>query len=178
MTEPTVQTPTPKPARKPGRGLRIALVLSLMVNLLVIGVVAGGAWRVRQFDGPPPGQPDIRALWHAMPREARSALRERTREMGMPGEPGAHGSQRPSREERRARAAEMNAGLIASLRAEPFDPAAFAALMEGDREALERRLRAANAAFASQLSELTPAQRAAMAAELEETWEDRLPPRP
>ena len=166
MSDPlnTPDAPAPKP-RKPGRRLRLALIASLAVNLLVIGVLAGGAWRSKQFEPGPPGQPDIRALWHAMPREARSELRERSRERGPMGE-------RPSREERRERAAAMNASLLAALRSEPFDPAQFAALMQGDRDALQQRIDAANAAFAAQLAALTPAQRAEMADELEERWDD------
>jgi len=172
MSDPNLSTPSPRAPRRRGRGLRIALVLSLAVNLLVIGVVAGGAWKMRNFDGgrPPHGQVDIRALWQAMPRDARSALRERNREDGLHPD-------RPSREERRARMAELNAQLIEALRREPFDAEAFATLMQGDRAALERRLAAANAAFAAQLAGLSPAQRQALAGELEEEWEDRLPRR-
>lgn len=169
MSEP-VTNPNPAP-RKPGRGLRIALVASVMLNLLVLGVLAGGAMRAAHFDPQLPGQPDVRALWRALPSGARSELRAMGREQGFPGE---HGP-RPSREERNARAAAMNARILAALRAEPFDAEAFVTLMHGDRDALQRRLDAAHEAFAAEIAGLSPAERAAMAARLAEIWHDRLP---
>ncbi|MCB1391359.1 MAG: hypothetical protein KDK12_19785 [Rhodobacteraceae bacterium] len=158
--------PLPVPPRRPGRGLRLALVLSLMVNVLVLGILAGGAMRASRFDGPLPGQADVRALWQALPGEARSTLRAMGRERGFPGE---HGP-RPSREERRERAAALNARLLEALRGDPFDAEAFARLMQGDREALERRLDAAHAAFAEQVAALSPAERQDMAARLAAIW--------
>ncbi len=148
---------------KPRRGLRIALVLSLMVNLLVIGVLAGGVMRVTGHEAMMPGQPDIRALWRAMPDSVRDELRSMARGQGFAGEPGP----RPSREDRRARAAEINARILAGLRTEPFDTEGFARLMEGDREAINRHIDAANAAIATALARLTPPERQAMAERLE-----------
>ena len=166
-----VTNPTPEPRRKPGRGLRIALVSSVMLNLLVLGVLAGGTMRMTHFEPPMlPGQPDVRALWQALPGPARSDLRVMGRERGFPGE---H-APRPSREERSARAAEMNARILAALRAEPFDAAGFAQLLHGDRDALQRRLDAAHAAFASEIADLSPAERAAMADRLAGLWRGRL----
>jgi len=173
MTEPVTNSPAPPAAprpRKPGRGLRVALMLSVMLNLLVVGVLAGGALR-GPHGGPPglPGQPDIRALWRALPAEARADLRDMGRERGFPGER----MPRPSREERRARADEINAGILAALRAEPFDAAAFSRLIDGDREALARRLDAAREAFAAEVAALSPAERQAMAERLQEYWSRR-----
>lgn len=159
------------PARR--RGLRIALIVSLMANLLLVGILAGGVMRYARFDPPVPGQPDYRALWHALPDRAQDELRALSRERGFPGD---HAS-RPSREERRARFEAANARIIALLRAEPFDAEAFGAVLNGDREALERRLNAARRAFAEQVAHLSPAERQAMAARLEADWGDRLPRR-
>ncbi|MCW1932551.1 periplasmic heavy metal sensor [Pararhodobacter zhoushanensis] len=159
-------TPTPATPRlrKPGRGLRIALVLSLMVNLLVVGVLVGGAMRASRMDGFVPGQPDMRALWWALPDDSRDALRASVNRRGMPGD---HGH-RPSREERRARNAELNARMLAGLRADPFDPQAFATVMAGDRDERARRLDTVHADFAAQVAQLTPEQRRAMADRFEE----------
>ena len=162
MSDPT---PTPTPRRKPGRGLRVALVLSLMVNVLVIGVMIGGAMRATRMEGFVPGQPDMRALWRALPREARDDLRAAVRQQGLPGD---HGP-RPSRQERRAAAAEISARMLASLRSEPFDAEAFAATLAGESDERARRLNAAHAAFARQVSQLTPDQRRAMADRFEES---------
>lgn len=173
MSEP-VTNPTPGPRRKPGRGLRIALVASLALNLLVLGVLAGGTMRMARLEPAAmlPGQPDLRALWQALPGPARSDLRAMGRERGFPGE---H-APRPSREERAARAAEMNARILAALQAEPFDAAVFVQLMDGDREALEQRREAAHEAFAAEVANLGPAERAAMADRLAGIWRER-PPR-
>jgi len=168
MSDPTI--PPTVPAR-PRRGLRVALVASLMVNVLVIGVLAGGALRMHRSEPPSPGLPDIRALWRAMPDDARRSLRQMAREQGFPGD---HGP-RQSREERRAQAAATNARLLAVLRADPFDAEAFAQILQGDREAMERRLDAAHAAFARQLESLDSAARRAMADRLEAGWRERQP---
>lgn len=165
----TVTNPSPETRRKPGRGLRIALVLSVMLNLLVLGVLAGGAMRAARFE-PPPGQLDFRALWSALPDAARDDLRAMGRERGFPGE---HGP-RPSREDREAHAAETNARIVAALRAEPFDAEGFARLLNGDREAFERRLAAARDAFAGEVAGLSPAERAAMADRLAQHWHGRM----
>ncbi|PTW99118.1 periplasmic heavy metal sensor [Pararhodobacter aggregans] len=172
MTEPVTPSPASPPApgaRKPGRGLRVALVLSVMLNLLVVGVLAGGALRGPHFAPPGmPGQPDIRALWRALPAEARADLRAMGRERGLPGEPGP----RPGREERRARTEALNARILDALRAEPFDAPGFSRLIDGDREALARRLDAAREAFATEVADLSPTERQAMADRLQEYWSE------
>lgn len=165
MSDPNTNPGLPRPRR----GLRIALVLSLMVNLLVIGVLAGGVMRIRAYDPVPPMQPDIRALWRAMPDDARASLRRMAREQGFPDE---H-RPRPDREERRARAAEAQARLLAALRAEDFDTAGFVAMLHAERTETQRRLDAAHAAFAAQLGALSPADRRAMADRLEAAQAER-----
>ena len=147
------------------RRMRLALIVSVMVNVLVIGVMVGGAIRHR----PPSmsfGQVDMRAMWRAMPDTMRSEMREAAREHGFGGE-------RLSREERRARSRQLNERILAALRSEPFDAGAFVALLDGDRAMIEERLGAANAAFTHQLGALSPAERQAMADRLSEIWENR-----
>lgn len=150
---------TPPPPRRPGRGLRIALALSLTVNLLVVGVLAGGVMRMARLDPMVSGQPDMRALWRALPDEARDDLRQMARSQGFGGD---HGP-RPDRETRRARAAASNARMIEALRAEPFDPANFLAVLSSDRDDMASRLDAAHAALAERIAALTTAERQAMA---------------
>ena len=166
-TPPPANPPVKPRARTRGRGLRIALLLSLMVNVLVIGVLIGGAMRASQMDGFVPGQPDMRALWRALPGDVREEMRSEVRHQGLPGD---HRPP-PSREERHARAAEINARMLAVLRADPFDPAAFATAMAGDSEERARRLDAAHALFAQQVARLTPQQRHEMAERFEEGLE-------
>ncbi|PWE28703.1 hypothetical protein C4N9_12030 [Pararhodobacter marinus] len=163
MSDP--QNPTPRPPRPDRRlrRLRLALIASVMVNVLVIGVLVGGAIRHKPFS-PPPGQVDMRAMWRAMPDEMRREMRAFVRERG--------GGERLSREERRARAREVNDRLLTALRSEPFDADAFVALLEGDRAMIEQRLGAANEAFTRQLAAMSPAQRRAMADRLAEDWDE------
>lgn len=160
--------PNPLPVGATGprkrRGLRIVLVLSLMLNVLMIGVLAGGAWRVARMD-PGLSSPDFRAIWRALPDHARDELRRNARRSGHEG-PGMP----PTREERRARAAETGRALVDALRASPFDAAHFAELMGEDREAHARHLDAALVAFAAQVANLSAAEREAMAARLADTW--------
>ena len=162
------RAPTPKPARS-RRGLRIALVLSLMVNVLLIGVLAGGMMRVSHFVPSPHVQPDFRSLWRALPDEARDDLRAMARTGGFPDEPGG----RPSREDRRARVAAVNTAIIEMLRRDTFDSEAFAALLGSERDHVAHRLDAAQAAFAARVNALTHEQRLEMAETLEDNWRDR-----
>lgn len=156
-------TETPLPPNPPRRrGLKIALVLSLAVNLLLVGLLAGGAMRVARLDDMAGGRPDLRALWRAIPDETRDRLRETARESGL-----ADAHRRPDRDMRRARAAQMNAALAAALRAEPFDAQAFASLLSGDRDEAARRVDAAHQVLAAQIQALTAAERATMAARFE-----------
>lgn len=158
MTEP-LPTPTPKPPRR--RGLKIALVLSLAVNLLLIGLLAGGAMRAARLDEVAGGRPDLRALWRAMPDEARDHLRETARGSGL----APHG--RPDRDSRRARTVALNAALAAALRAEPFDTQGFASLLAGDRDEAARRVDAAHQVLAGQIQALSAAEREALATRFE-----------
>lgn len=163
----THSTPTPETKRpRSRRGLRVALVASLMVNVLVIGVMAGGMMRYTRSDPAPHMQPDFRSLWRALPDEARDDLRAQERARGVPGEPG----NRPSREERRARIAVVNGQILEMLRSETFDGAAFAALLGTERETMAQRLDAAQTAFADRVATLTHAQRMEMAESLTENW--------
>ncbi|MCL4675716.1 MAG: periplasmic heavy metal sensor [Pararhodobacter sp.] len=163
MTHPSDPT-FPAPQTRSRRGLRVALVMSLMVNVLLIGVLAGGMIRFARFDPPTVAELDMRTLWHALPDDARRDLRSLSRSQGFPGE---HGS-RPTREERRERAAQVNAQLLELLRTEPFDSEAFAAMLSAERTRHARSLTAAQAAFAARVAQLSRQQRLEMAERLAE----------
>lgn len=168
MTQTT--NPTPKAKRpRSRRGLRIALVVSLMLNVLLIGVLAGGMMRVSRFVPSSHTQPDFRSLWRALPDEARNDLRAMERARGLSDERGG----RLSHEERRVRGAAVNARILELLRAETFDGARFAELLNAEREFAARRLNAAQTAFVERLSTLTYAQRLEMADSFEGDWQHR-----
>jgi uncharacterized membrane protein len=152
----TGSDPTPPRPTRPGRGWRVALVASLALNLLFVGLIAGGAMSAAMRPPPGPPGPDMRALWRALPDDSRQELRARF-----------HGetaeARRPERGNWRARAAERDAELLALLRAEEFDAQAFGALLESLREASAARAASAQALLVERISELDPAQRAALA---------------
>lgn len=134
------------------RGLKIALAVSLALNLGIAGMVGGVMLR----DGPPHRGRDfgLGPLSEALSREDRKAMRD------------AFVERHPDiRGDRRAMRAEFDA-LVAALRAEPFDPAALdealaaiaarnQALLDTGRELVAERLKAMDAegraAFAERL---------------------------
>lgn len=146
----------PTPPRRPGRGLRIALIASLALNLLFVGLLAGGVMTGAQRHVAPIGGPDLRALWRALPEDDRRAMRARFRDE-------ANEPARIPRTERRTQVAEGEAEMLALLRAETFDAAAFAALLESRRTTMATRAEAAQTAFVARLAELGAAERAAIA---------------
>jgi uncharacterized membrane protein len=120
-------TPEPKAPQRSGRGLKIALGLSLAVNLLILGLVLGalvavGPGRSRDDD------PRLRTLGLgpfaiALPREDRQAVTDRIDRDAL-------------RTERRA-LGESLGQLRAALLADPFDRAAAEAALARSRAATE-----------------------------------------
>lgn len=146
---------TDQPA-KPGRGLRLALGLSLALNLLFVGIVAGALLR----DGPMSRAAAVRELGfgpfsEALTRDDRKALRQalfdRAPEM---------------RDSRKRMRAEM-AAFLGALRADPFDPATLSALMEDQRNRLAAQLVLGQEILADHIAAMTPAARADFADRLE-----------
>jgi len=145
-----------------GRGWRIVLILSLALNLLVLGVLGGWvlrhgfgphgvhgphAARVAQMGGP---------LTHALDAEGRAAIAERMR-----AERGAHGA-------RRMALRESFEALLDDLRAQPFDPARVEARLAAQRAQVAGRLEAGHGALVAHLAATNDAARMAYADRLEE----------
>lgn len=143
-------------ARRRTRILRIVLVVSLALNLLVLGVMAGGVMKVAQTQRAS-HSPDLRALWMALPETARRDMR--------PGNGERSGMQR---DERRARAAQRQVALLALLRAPEFDTQAFAEILMADHLERSARIARAHEALVEQISTLDATERAAMADRLHE----------
>lgn len=148
----------PKAPRAPGRGIRIALAVSLALNLAVAGVVGGtllGGW------GRPPN-PTVRdigfgpftAALSAQDREALGrAFREQAPDM------------RGMRREMRAEAGQM----LQALRADPFDKTALLQAIAAQDARGKARLELGQRLLAERLIAMTPAERAAFADRLEQS---------
>ncbi|MGC9369235.1 MAG: periplasmic heavy metal sensor [Paracoccaceae bacterium] len=152
-----------------GRWVKLALVLSLAVNLLVVGLVAGtGLNRLHDHDRhhPPGGElidygPYARALSPEGRDRLRAAFRARRPEF------------RANREALRAGFAE----LLAALRATPYDPGRAAAVLEAQQGRVEAQTALVRGLLLEHLAGLSDAERAAFADRLETVLRHG-PPRP
>lgn len=149
MTDPVLSTPPPRS----GRGLRIALAVSLALNLVIVGIVAGAVLR----QGPPRGGQDfgLGPLSEALSRADRKALRA------------AFVDRHPDlRAERQAMRTDVEV-LVDTLRAETFDPLALDAALT----AIVRRngdlLASGQDLLSARLKAMDPSDRAAFADRLE-----------
>lgn len=136
------------------RRLKIALGLSLALNLVVAGIVAGAA--VRGFGHPPPPMvrdlgfgPFARALSPADREALMQAYREATPDM------------------RDTMRAEVGA-LLAALRADPFDAAALQAALSAQDARARERLELGQRLLDERLLSFAPAERQAFADRLQE----------
>jgi uncharacterized membrane protein len=137
----------------PGRGLRIALALSLALNLVIAGAVGGALWR----GGPAAVGRDLGfgPLAGAFDKDDRAALRQAlaARAGGL-------------REGRRALAADMRA-MAAAVRADPYDPAAVAAAFDRAAARAAERMALGRDVMLAHLAAMDPAARKAFADRLE-----------
>jgi len=130
------QTPTPKPspAKIPtGRGVRIALFVSLAINLLILGMVGGAIWDNRGKIGPranlgPAVDAGMVPFGQAMDRKQRDEfmqeLATRNREL----------------DNNRGRVREQMEDLVAAISSVPFDPDALqAAFADAQTSLVERQ---------------------------------------
>ena len=164
-------SPTPAPKRaglqgpvapEPGRGLRIALAISVALNLAITGMVAGTMMR-NHSDGGRTGQ--VRELGfgpytEALSREDRVALRQAF----LTKSPDARQIKRQRRDDALA--------VLNALRATPFVPDALTAVMQAQQQRTARQLELGQTVLRDFLITLSPADRAAFANRLE----DRLRP--
>lgn len=155
MSDPQTTTPPPvTPAPSTARGVKIALALSVALNLAVAGLVAG-AW---MGDGPHRGMPrDMSfgpfsaALDSDDRRAIRRALMERLGEF---------------REQRAAAQAEFET-LLTALRADPFDAGALKSALAALEARNAERLELGRSLIETRLIEMSPEERAAFADRLE-----------
>lgn len=155
VTDP--QTPLQTPEKpKSGRGVRIALALSVALNLAVLGVVAGAMLR----DGPGMRAAMVRDLGfgpytEALAPEDRKALRRALFVRA----PEIRNARRLMREDAGA--------LLDVLRADPFDAEAFKARMEAQHARMATQLRLGQDLLQDFIAAMTPENRRAFADRLE-----------
>ena len=149
------------PASSGGRWMKIALVVSLALNLLVVGIVAGAALRHDRYMRDARERADVPRefvrsplLGALEPEDRRAVGRELMRDDG-------------SMRENRAELRERFERLLAAIRAEPFNRAAVEAILDEQRAAGARRLEIAEGAVLDRLSALSPAARTAYADRLD-----------
>lgn len=149
---PTAAPPPPAAPPRDRLPWRWVLLLSLGLNLLVLGLVAGAALSGRLGDGPPRGL-DLATgpLVRALDGDDRRAIRR-----ALIADPGLRP---PSPGELRAGADRV----VAALRADPFDPVAFAESLSAIRDRVLHLQDAAQAALVARVASMTPAQRSAYA---------------
>ncbi len=148
-----------KPAAGPMRPwLRVLLVLSLAMNLLVIGAVIG--LMVTWSNGRPhhPSRLDMAGgpLTRALAPEDRRAIGKEMRK--------AHRGE----EGHRARHHGELLGLVDDLKAVPFDPTAVQQRLARHRQSFDDRLELGLELLTARLTEMTPEDRAAYADRLQE----------
>jgi len=146
----------PKTGTGSGRWLRLALFVSLALNLAVVGVVAG------RFlgDGPP----------HRGPRGADEVVAPYTRALEDHQRRALAGTLRQEVGKRTGRGAELLAdyrSAVTLLRAEPFDPAAMAEVLASQARHAATRQQAGQEVLTRFLSGLSPTERQAYADRLE-----------
>ncbi|HQU67936.1 MAG TPA: periplasmic heavy metal sensor [Albidovulum sp.] len=155
MDEPT-KTETGVAAPKAGRGMKIALILSLTLNLMILGVM-GGAMLAHGGRDDPRRVRDVGfgPYTEALSPEDRKALREAFVK--------AAPDFRAGREEARADVA----ALAAAIRAEPYDRAAVEAVMANQVARIEERLQLGRGLLLDRLDAMGPEARAALAGRIE-----------
>ena len=149
----------PAAAPRMSRGIRILFVLSLALNLLVVGILAG-AW-IRH--GPPDREFSSRGaigavLYRELPRADRRALRDGLRQ---------------SVDSRVLRNVRVGPELDALLRAEPFEPQAVRILMDRQASALMTGQNAMRDGWIEILSRMSPEDRLAYADRLKAALDKR-----
>ena len=135
--------------------MRIVLVLSLALNLLIVGVVAGAVLGNRKGGGPVLRDMGLGPFVQAMPREDRRAMAAAlVREAG------------PFRENRRALGREI-AAMLAVLRSDPLDEAALRSAIDRQRGRISERLALGSDIFVAQIATMSAAERLSYADALE-----------
>ena len=157
MTDP-VAPPPPAPPASPqsptGRGIKIALAISVALNLAVAGVAAG-AWMKEGREHSMPRDLSFGPFSAALDREDRRALRKALLERA------------PNFRALRAEAQAEFAALLAALRTDPFEPANVGSALAAIEARNAGRLKLGRSLIEARIAQMSPADRLAFADRLE-----------
>ena len=143
--------------QKPRRLWKVIFVLSLALNVAIVGVVIGATWRFQGSSAQMASKVlDSGSIY------LRALDKKHRRELGRKMRP-AGGKTKNSR----AEIAQGFEQAIAVLRAEPFDSDAFAKVMQGHSSRAELRMQEARSMLLNYLIGLSAVERSAYAARLE-----------
>lgn len=159
MTEPAIPSPVSPAgpeasAPSSGRGLKIALAVSVALNLAVAGIVAG-AWLREGSNRSAPRDLSFGPFSEALSPDDRRALRKALVDRA----PGF-------RDARKAAQAEF-AALLAALRSRPFEPAAVQSALAAIEARNAGRLELGRSLIEARIAEMSEADRLAFADRLE-----------
>jgi len=133
--------------------LRILVIVSLTLNLLFIGLVAGTFARVGPPMPPPP--PSVgAAMFKAMPPDDRKEIRERMR-----------GTRDMHRDERHASEAEA---VLAALSAEPFDAEALRQVVLSQAQSRFEEISAAQSDWVDRVAGMSDSEREAFVGRMQQ----------
>ncbi|WP_204115840.1 periplasmic heavy metal sensor [Shimia biformata] len=153
---------TQETPQRMGRKMRVVLILSLGLNLLVIGAAVGVGAKIAR-DGPPPHRVDsgappfVRALDSHDRREVGRAIRKAYRNIGI--------DRDGDRQDYQA--------AVAALRADPFDVDAMRALLERQAATARTRFTTSQEAWLAHVIAMDAKTRRAYADRLEEVLEHK-----
>ncbi len=143
--------------------LRVLLVLSLAMNLLIVGALVGAMFTWSNWRSHHPSRLEMAGgpLTRALTPEDRRAIGKEMRK--------AHRKE----DGHRARHHGELLGLVADLKAEPFDPAAVEQRLARHRQSFDDRLGLGLGLLTTRLTQMTPEDRAAYADRLQEVLSKR-----
>lgn len=141
-----------RPERSAPRWMRIALVVSLGLNLAVAGLALGSAYKWQRAGGPPRSVDlSLGPLGRALGEEDRRVVIGELRHHGQGARPDFREMHRRSE------------ALLALLRAERFDAEAFVAGLDGIRGMALELQQVGQAALVARIANMDPAERRALA---------------
>lgn len=145
--------------------LRVLLLLSLAINLLVVGLAVGAMvkWSKWRSDHPARMEMGVGPLTRALSHDDRKAIARDMR--------AAQAKGHVSRAEMRV---ELQ-GLVQDLKAVPYDPDVVEQRLTRHRAGFEERLSLGVRLLQARLAQMTPEDRAAYADRLEDVLERRRP---